>query len=222
MEAPASAVRPSNNPAVSLPTAPSENAGPIKPPAAKPGLPPEELQKLMEEGTRLFGEGRYADSVKEFARLSETDPNNVDAVLAQAVASFATGDYALSAVLIRLGGAMMPEIVNSVFDLRDRYGEVKDFEKHVQALEKRVQEYPEEIDAHLVLGFVYHFTGQRPWSAEVFKFVKENSPDDARLAETFLNAKPPDLSSTAGEPNVPNQSEPTTDPASAQPIETKP
>jgi len=158
---------------------------------------------MMEEGTRLFESGRYADAAKELARLSEADPNNVDATLAQAVACFATGDYALGATLIRLGVAMMPEVTNSVFDLRDRYGDVKDFEKHVQALEKRVQEHPEELDAHLVLGFVYHFTGQRPWSAEVFKFIKENSPDDARLAEDFLNAKTPDASPTASVPTAP-------------------
>jgi tetratricopeptide (TPR) repeat protein len=159
-------------------------------PTNAPSLPVGQLQQMMLDGTRLFGEGQYEEAAGLFTKTAEADPNNVDAVLALAVARFATGHYGQSAGLIRRGTEMFPEVVDTVFDLRDRYGKIEDFEQHVQGLELWVQDHPEDLDAHVVLGFVYHFTGQRPWAAEVFNYVKDASPADAPVADVFLNAKP--------------------------------
>ena len=104
-------------------------------------------------------------------------------------AKFATGDYSRSASAIRNGISAFPDMVNTVFDIRDRYGNMDDFQRHIESLERRVESNPDDVDAHVVLGFVYHFTGQRPWANEVFKFVGDKSPADVHLARVFMNAK---------------------------------
>ena len=175
---------------VEAPAQPPAQPEAAQPSNTQPSLPAAQMQQLMEDGSKMFGEGRYSEAANQFAQVAEADPRNVDAVLAHAVARFATGDYGVGGALIRRGVTAAPDVVNSVFDLRDRYGNMQDFEKHVVALEQRVDQHPEDMDAHVVLGFVYHFTGQRPWAAEVFKWVKQQSPNDAALADIFLNAKP--------------------------------
>ncbi|NQU23714.1 MAG: hypothetical protein HQ567_20725, partial [Candidatus Nealsonbacteria bacterium] len=45
-----------------------------------------------------------------------------------------------AAIAIRKGVRLFPDIVDSMFDIRDRYGDPTDFEHHLRRLEQRVQE----------------------------------------------------------------------------------
>lgn len=156
------------------------------------GIAPEELQELMAEGTQLFWDGQYDEAARLFLRVAMEDPNNVDAHFAYASARFATGDYNVAAVATRKGVKLFPEIVDSMFDIRDRYGDATHFEHHLRRLEERVREWPDDLDARIVLGFVAHFSGAREWAAETFRWVLSRSQADADLAMIFLNAKTPD------------------------------
>lgn len=148
------------------------------------------LYMMMYEGTKKFSEGAYEDAARMFLDVTLQDPNNVDASLAYAVARFATGDYAVASVAIRRGISRMPEIVDSRFDIRLRYGKMEDLNKHVQAVADFVQAHPDDPDSTLVLGFVQHFIGQRDAARETFGRLRELSPADGDLARVFLNAKP--------------------------------
>lgn len=176
------------------------------------------LFQQMFEGTKAFYEGQYDAAARMFFDVSMQDPDNVDGTLAYAVARFATGDYAISAIAIRRGIRRVCEVVNSGFDIRDRYSKPEDFEQHVQMLEDYLAEHPENADAVLVAGFVLHFAGQYDEAAEVFNELKRLSPSDADVADCFLNADPPediersetDESAEQSEPNTTApQSEPT-------------
>ncbi|MBI4582227.1 MAG: tetratricopeptide repeat protein, partial [Planctomycetes bacterium] len=131
------------------PSAPSEAP-------AQPSLPTAELQELMVGGTKSFNEGRYAEAADVFRQVAQADPQNVDAALAHAVARFATGQYALAAESVRNGVKLFPPIVDTTFDLRERYSKVGDFVSQVRQLEQFVEKNPENDDALLVLGFVRH------------------------------------------------------------------
>ncbi len=153
-------------------------------------MPDEEMHRLMTQGVESFMRGQYEESAQTFLRVAMADPDNVDATLAYATGRFATGDYPMSALAIRRGVRRMPEVVNSPFDIRDRYGRVADFDYHRQALEAFVQQRPDDADGLVVLGFVQHFTGQRELAAQTFERLKARSESDADLADVFLNARP--------------------------------
>ena len=152
------------------------------------GLSQQKFSRWMKEGTEAFAQGRYNEASLLFMRVAMGDPANVDGVLAYAVARFATGDYGVSALAIRRGIQRFPEVVNSGFDLRDRYGKMEDFDQHLAALEQFVRENPDNIDGWVVLGLVRHFTGQRELARRTFELVKRQSPEDTELSEVFLNA----------------------------------
>jgi len=146
----------------------------------------------MKEGVEAFANGDYEKSAQNFMKVSMAIPDNVDALLAYAIARFATGDYANSATAIRRGVRKVPEVVNSLFDLRDRYGKMSDFDGHVANLVRHVNQKKDDVDGWLVLGFVQHFIGDRPHSKETFEGVKKRSPADADVASLFINARPID------------------------------
>lgn len=175
--------------------------------AAAPRMAPEQMQKLMTEGVEAFGKGEYDKAARQFLQVGMADQANVDAWLAYAIARFATGDYGMSATAIRRGIKKAPQVVNAPFDVRERYGNATDFEKHLGTLERYVLENPENADGWVVLGFVRHFSNQRDVAARTFEVVKERYPGDAELANTFLNAKPLETAPATGsapEPQAPS------------------
>jgi len=169
----------------------------------------EPLFLMMFEGTRAFHEGDYDAAARLFLEVSMQDPANVDGTLAYAVARFATGDYAISAIAIRRGIRRLCDVVNSGFDIRDRYSDPEDFDRHVRMLEQFLDERPENVDAIIVAGFVLHFAGQHEQAAQTFNEVKRLSPSDADVADCFLNANPPEeiQRPASGEPEDPIQSD---------------
>jgi tetratricopeptide (TPR) repeat protein len=169
---------------------------------AEPALsvPAEQLEQMISDGTRLFREGDYGQAADLFQRAAGADPRNADARLAYGIAEFAVGDFRLAAAAVRQGIAISPEIVNTALDLRDNYGNAGDFDRHFDRLAQRVESEPGDGDALLVLGFIYHFVGDRQDSEDVFQQIKAEGWADARLADVFLNAKPaPQSASAAGE-----------------------
>lgn len=150
----------------------------------------EQLYVLMFEGTKAFSQGEYDTAARMFLQVTMQDPDNADAALAYAVARFATGDYAISAIAIRRGVRKFGEVVNSGFDIRERYTNKEDFERHFQSLVNFVSQRPDSIDGLMVLGFAEHFTGQRDRAVETFKEIKRRFPADGDVADTFISAKP--------------------------------
>lgn len=150
----------------------------------------EQLYMLMFEGTNAFAQGDYDASARMFLQVTMQDPENADAALAYAVARFATGDYAISAIAIRRGVRKFGDVVNTGFDIRERYTNKEDFDRHFKSLVSFVSERPDNADGLMVLGFAEHFTGQRDRAMETFNDIKRRFPSDADVADTFIKAKP--------------------------------
>ncbi len=192
-------------PAAEAPTEPAPNAyaeqlppadqQPAPPPggggkATAERMPSEQIQKLMTQGIESFKIGNYDEAARTFLQAAMADRNNVDGWLAYAVARFATGDFSMAATAIRRGVPLFPDVVNSTFDIRERYGDAKDFDRHLKALEAFVLEQQNDPDGWVVLGFVRHFSAQRELAARAFDVVKRHYEKDGELADTFLKAKP--------------------------------
>lgn len=179
------------------------------------GLTPEKLHDLMIEGVQLFQQGDYEGSASTFLRVTLADRHSIDATLAYAVARFATGDYQISALAVRRGVRRMPEVVNSSFDVRDRYGNLEDFEKHLARLEWFVVDHPDSEEGWTVLGFIRHFSGQRDLAVETFEGLKAMPKADLELVDIFLNAEPP---VQAPQTQPADQSAPMVPPTSDRPL----
>ncbi len=145
---------------------------------------------MMAEGIEAFAAGRYEAAGSLFLQVSLADRTNVDSLLAYAVARFASGDYANSAMAVRHAVRMQPEVVNAPFDIRDRYGRMADFDRHLVALHVHIRRHAHSADAWLTLGFVRHFAGQRDLAREAFAALRELAGEDADVAEAFLAARP--------------------------------
>jgi tetratricopeptide (TPR) repeat protein len=152
-------------------------------------VPAGQIESMISDGSQLFRDGEYERAGDLFLRAATADPQNTDARLAYGMARFALGDYATAAEALRQGVRIAPDVVNSAFDLRDNYGNAEDFERQGGRLAEWVQANPADADALLVLGFVCHFTGDRPDSTAIFSQIKVQSPADADIAEVFLSAQ---------------------------------
>ena len=150
----------------------------------------ERTAEVMAEGIEAFASGRYEAAGSLFLRVWLADRTNADSLLAYAVARFATGDYANSAMAVRRAVRMHPEVVNAPFDIRDRYGRMADFDRHLVALHVYLRQREHSGDAWLTLGFVRHFAGQRDLAREAFAALRELAGEDADVAEAFLAAGP--------------------------------
>lgn len=176
-------------PPANMAEAPAEDRKPERKRAGA-RISPEKLQDLMREGVELFEAGKYSDAASKFLRVTLADRQNVDATLAYAAARFATGDYQISALAVRRAVRRMPEVVDSAFDIRGRYGDLHDFEVHLARLEQFLADHPDDEDAWMVLGFVRHFSGQRQLAAETFQRLTAMDGADVEAVELFLAAKP--------------------------------
>ncbi|HOW72172.1 MAG TPA: tetratricopeptide repeat protein [Phycisphaerae bacterium] len=153
-------------------------------------VPADQLKQMVTTGTQYFRDGRYNDAADLFLRVANADPQNVDAWLSYGMARFATGDYAASAEALRRGIRLFPQVVDSAMDVRSAYGNSADFDRQWDQLARRLQDVPADTDALLVVGFVYHFVGDREHAAEVFRHIKDAVAADGDIADFFLNAKP--------------------------------
>lgn len=149
----------------------------------------EQLDAHMRAGVDAFAQEAFEASARFFLAVALAVPDNADAWLAYATSRFATGDYDLAAAAIRRGIRQMPEVVNSLFDLRDRYTRMAMFDQHLDNLEAYVDDDPLAPDGWIVLGFVLHFSGDREEANRVFRTVMSRFPEDGELADVFIRAK---------------------------------
>ncbi len=172
-----------------------------------------QVGELMMEGTQFFTQGRYDEAARNFLKVMMAHENNVDSILAYAVARFATGDYNASSLAVQRGILLYPDVVNSSFDIRDRYGKMEDFDEHYDRLVTFVLDEPTNVDGWVVLGFVQHFTGLYERAAEAWQTVRKQNDKLSELVEIFLNADPPEREELPAEENAPAPMAPTTQPS---------
>ncbi len=104
-----------------------------------------------------FGEGRFYDSVIAFNQAIEEDPENGILYLARAQAHFAIQDFRAAYDDLIEGMGYVPEWLDVDMNIAELYGDPELFQKHYEALEKWVHDYPRDYKAHFVLGYIYYF-----------------------------------------------------------------
>jgi tetratricopeptide (TPR) repeat protein len=153
-----------------------------------PQMSTEQMDQLMKKGSEAFTTHEYEKAGRLFLQAARADARNVDAELAYAIARFASGDYETSADAIRRGVKKYPDVANSRFDVRERYGNPEDFQHHLSHLEDYVLDKAGDPNGWIVLGFVRHFGGQRQQATGNFETIKKRFEPDSEIADIFLQA----------------------------------
>lgn len=155
------------------------------------GLPADDLAaKYVELGRFYFSAGRFAESTDAYGRARAYAPDDGALHFELADAAFANGDYHYAAFLIAEAVRLDPALATADADKRDYYGDPKQFDEHMAALERYLTSKPYDAQAHLVHGYNLRFSEQREAAAKAFRRVLEITPEN-RAAQTFLAALEP-------------------------------
>ena len=89
----------------------------------------------LTNGLKLFRQRRYAEAADGFRLAADTNHGDPSSRLYAAHALFAMGRYAEAVPYLRRAFELQPKIVFLNFDIRDDYGDQKDFQSQLAALE---------------------------------------------------------------------------------------
>jgi hypothetical protein len=135
-----------------------EDSQPIK--SFVPGEP-SLYQKYMAEGDRRFRQGEYLRAEGQFEIALAFLRRIPEANLSLVHSKFARGRYGAGAYHLRQALTYFPELPLARISVRDFYGQDRkgDFDKHVEALEKRLAERGVGADHRLLMAYFYYFDG---------------------------------------------------------------
>ncbi|MDQ8187020.1 hypothetical protein [Pelagicoccus sp. SDUM812002] len=104
-----------------------------------------------------FAKGSYYDSLVQFKRASQMEPQNALIHLASAQAQIAVKDYRSAFDDIVRGMDLFPEWADAYVNLSEIYSRTEDLKQHTTQLKQWVERYPRDYKAHFVLGYFYYF-----------------------------------------------------------------
>ncbi|MCA8970288.1 MAG: hypothetical protein KDC95_10905 [Planctomycetes bacterium] len=104
-----------------------------------------------------FKTRRYARAAAAYARAVKLVPADGSLRLVLADAWIAVGDYEQAAYSIRQGYELDPDLASIEIDKRLAYGSMEDFDKHVDAMRRRIGEVESDINARLCLACTLRF-----------------------------------------------------------------
>jgi hypothetical protein len=149
---------------------------------------PESLAiQYLDEGAELFRKGDYLGALYKFRMAVLVDPDFGIPRFAYAQALFALGIYEYAANEIIQGLRLMPEWIEIGGDIKLMYGDELDFEKQLADLKAYLEEWPNDENALLVLGYVAFFSGDLYQADEVFQILSTSLSDTNQfVAQQFL------------------------------------
>lgn len=137
---------------------------------------------LLADAARMFQEGRYEESRTLLVQAVLSDPENGFAELAYALGHFAVGEYDPAAEAVRRGAALVPDVIDLPIDVVRQYGQPKDFETHLQALQLYAAAHPEDQNAWFLLGYVMYSSGKPQEAQRAFEKAVKLNPSDTYAA----------------------------------------
>lgn len=147
----------------------------------------------LSRGLTYFRNGRYHQAAKSFRLSATTNQGDPAARLYAAHSLFAIGRYRDGVEHLRRAFDLQPEIAFLHFDIRDDYGNKKEFGKQLKALERALHQSPHDMDRLLMAGYIYTFSGEQEKGYKALIKVKRLDRRE-RLADQILQGnQPPDV-----------------------------
>lgn len=119
-------------------------------------------RSLVERGDQFFRQQKYSDAISNYKRAIRTAQDHVAAQFRLAAVYVATGYYSLAVNALRRGLNLKPSWPQGDFDIKTLYGSNELARQgHLEVLEKAARSKPDDAELQLLLGFEYHFGGER-------------------------------------------------------------
>lgn len=118
------------------------------------------VQQYLANGDAAFRESRYGDAAHHYAKAIELKPEEGVLYLVLSDALLATGDYHYGAFALRRAFELEPTLVESDIDKRTFYRDPREFDDHMQLLERFLADRPTDVDARLLLAVNYLFSAR--------------------------------------------------------------
>jgi Flp pilus assembly protein TadD len=134
--------------------------------------------EFMQAGLAAFRNGDYERAAWHFSTAADINRGDASSRIFAAQAWLAVGEYTEAAVLIRRAIELQPKLPGLPFDLRDEYGRVEDFDRHVAALASAAESKPASARLWWLLGFEQFFSDQRREARMSFRRAHALNPDD--------------------------------------------
>ncbi len=168
----------------------------------------DEFAALAEEA---FRQGNYERAARLWRHALVEDPQNGLLLLLMGQALFATGKYREAAGAVQAGLALLEEKNWNVVvaNWRELYGKPEDYTKHLRALEKAIQQNPNDPALRFLVGYHYGFLGYPKEAARELGYLKQLAPKDKiglRLYEIMkarAEGKQPPASAKPSDANKP-------------------
>ena len=145
----------------------------------------------------LFNQGRYREAADAFRLAAEEHQGDPSSRLYAAHALFAIGRYHEAVGFVRRAFELQSRIVYLTFDMRDDYGQRRDFTQQLGALESAVHSSPSNADRLLMLGYVRYFTGDRDGAYESLLAAYKLNHRDPLVKQLLENSRPADVTMDA-------------------------
>jgi tetratricopeptide (TPR) repeat protein len=143
-------------------------------------------EEYVQLGDYFFQAGQYDTAANAYSNARNHMPNDASIHFVLADAIFAQGDYHYAAFLIAEGARLDARIVSSDVDKRDFYGDKKDFEQQLEALQNYCSKKPYDAWAQLVLGYNLQFSDRPTRAIAAFRRVLELDRGNP-TAQAFLD-----------------------------------
>ena len=170
--------------------------------------------KQFDEGLAQFKAGDYKGALANFDAALKQFPGDPVIHEVRALTLFALGDYQSAAAALNSFLSSAPGMDWTT--MSSLYGNVKDYETQLRALEKFARENPTDPSSHFVLAYHYLVTGAKDAAIRALKVVVANQPKDYTAKRMLDALVPPEAaanpaSAPAGNPPAATADEPEID-----------
>lgn len=119
-----------------------------------------QYQAFFDEGLLQFRAGNYDRAVVSLIGAARSNQSNAASRLHAGHALFALGKNADAVRQLARAFELSPSLAFKNYDIRDEYGDPREFEAHLLRLKKRVASAPNDASAVTLLGYVsFYSTG---------------------------------------------------------------
>lgn len=146
---------------------------------------PSTYKDYLTLGDFQFFMGNYALAAQAYGAAGKLAPDQPLIRFAEAHAAFANGEFPYAARRLKEGLTAEPNLGLYSFRIEEFFGNRLDLEKRLRDLERLVALEPENLNAKLLLGYVYYFDGRYGDASRLLgQAVK--GPADFQMADSLL------------------------------------
>ena len=146
-----------------------------------------EADRHVKEGAAAAKESRWRDAMAAYDQAVKSDPSDYDACEALGIAAIKAEDYGLALESLHHALVLNPDSANARYDYAWTLEKKRYFPDAAAELEKLLENHPDEVRAHLLVGTLYsQQLGQPDLARGHYKKVLELQPQNLEAAKIRL------------------------------------